>query len=311
MKSVIALRILEDNMRLIKIQWPFVPHPPSPGAIGVVSRRRLARFYFNLVELLMVIGIIFVVMALLLPALAKTREKGKYANWLEYSNHATANLNLVIFYDLQEGDGDTLENRALGPEEYPNFIPTHFAGDIQNAYWITGRWSGKGALYFNGSAWVESSDLPPPLPGADAEQSVLWWHKISSVDNNTQTIFDFSSSDGTSAVQGGFRNGKISVWNSDGDILVQNSDSPILDQWQQCCYTLTVNGSDYTHRLYVNAKLVDTQNTAPQTDVPDQFWLGRQSGAGDFYEGYLDQIMVFNRVLPESEIVDDYEAGKP
>ena len=102
-------------------------------------RRRCAANPFTIIELMVVITIMLVVAALLLPAISKSRQKARYARWQGFANGVKADPNLLVCYDFQERKGSTITNQAVGPENTPEFNPTHFDGTINSGIWAQGR----------------------------------------------------------------------------------------------------------------------------------------------------------------------------
>jgi prepilin-type N-terminal cleavage/methylation domain-containing protein len=263
---------------------------------------------FTLIELLVVVTIISVLAAMLLPAISKSRQKAKYSRWLGFANAAKADPNLLVYYNFQEGESLTLFNNAVGPERVVNFNPSYFDATIKNAKWVEGRWPQKGALFFNGSAWAQTGEIPVDLPLMNEPQTIIWWHLISTASAATQTIIDIHGQN--AAIQPGFRAGKIAVWKHGGQVLVQDPKVPVTEQWQHCAYTLSVSGNTYTHKLYVNGELANQTNAAPQTLRPNVFWLGRWSGGSEYFTGYLDELLFFDRDLSAQEIKNHLNMGR-
>ena len=67
--------------------------------------------------------------------------------WSDYQSQIIADPALVAYFDFREGSGDILDNRAKQNPE--------LRGEIHQAAWTQGRWSGKSALAFGGSSYVE------------------------------------------------------------------------------------------------------------------------------------------------------------
>jgi hypothetical protein len=99
-------------------------------------------------------------------------------------------------------------------------------------------------------------------------------------------------------------NGDAGGWNTIGGPAVQ------LNTW-----THLVGTFDGTNKLfYVNGKLVasSTPTFAPNTENPLRFGAGRTEGEGDyFFEGDVDEVSFYNKVLTQAQVVQHFVAGRP
>jgi hypothetical protein len=107
--------------------------------------------HFTIIELLVSITILATLASLLMPSLTQSRERARFARWLQFNKQCSNDPSCVINLNFQEGEGGLLTNSAYGYEA-EGFNADDYKGFIRGDYqWGQGRWSKyKKALQLDG-----------------------------------------------------------------------------------------------------------------------------------------------------------------
>ena len=84
--------------------------------------------------------------------------------------------------------------------------------------------------------------------------------------------------------------------------------------WQQACKTtMEPAGSVAKRRLYVDGRLdAENESSLPLRQNNESVWLGANSmSPGCEFQGLIDEVAVFARVLSADEVAAMFEAGSP
>ena len=177
------------------------------------------------------------------------------------------------------------------------------SGTIYTAKWANGRF-GYG-LEFNGSTnYVQISDVGGTT--GTSPHSVSMWFKTNSV-TGIHHLLDSLSFDGQSIYSAGttLRYERYSAGTKRADC----STALETGQWYQVVTTFdSTNGM----KIYLNGSL-DGSNSNTGS-ILSGYWykyIGKRSGVADYFDGFIDEVAIYNRVLTAAEIKRLYNWGKP
>ena len=89
--------------------------------------------------------------------------------------------------------------------------------------------------------------------------------------------------------------------------------TPVVDTWYQFVYTVAKSGSNYIGTLYVNNSAISgtTTSTIAPTSDPAGIRIGRLWDVGQYINGSIPVVRIYNRALTTTEIAQNYNALLP
>jgi RHS repeat-associated protein len=194
---------------------------------------------------------------------------------------------LEVLLKLDEGSGTTAsDSSGMGHDGTLN-------GGVA---WVTGQ-SGQ-ALSFDGVDDYVSCSLETGLPANNAAQTIVWRMNVASNPSGVQCAIDLHNDSSSSAVQCGFRNSTVGVWNHGGNVLA-SATPPSAGNWHH--YAYTYDGT--THKLYIDGTQAGSSTATAQTAAVTSFVLGRwNGGAQEYFAGKLDDLRIYSRTLSADEV---------
>jgi len=182
-------------------------------------------------------------------------------------------------------------------------------GTCYNTSWIDGK-NGK-ALDFNGtSSYVEISDSSV-LRGLS---NVTWsfWFKADTIPGATSGKF---LRQGSYNYVFGMKDSKyfFEIWNEDNTkVLNWNPTSPTPTENAWTFITITYDSTNGKIRIYINGELEDTIDMTSGKSLNNttgSLFIGALDSSNEFYDGIIDEIRIYNRVLSPEEIFNLFAYG--
>jgi len=272
---------------------------------SVVWRRS---FGFTLIELLVVITIISILAAMLLPALAVAKQKGKYGRWLGSTSSLKADPDLMAYYNFQNEDfhmvagGPLVENKAQGIncEKYRKDI---LNGTMKNGPLpCQGRWPGKVGIKFDGSN--DYVDVPHAKAiGADVQEQLTVMMSFKSYETLSKSGSSRRALEKGGCyffLQGYGTGGMNFLVNSKGtNYCVGIQEALDADSW----HIVTGVVGDGKISVYLDGEHKETKSIpGPIKDDPGQTLEFGRSDSPAYLNGVIDEVSIFSRALSPDEI---------
>ncbi|MDD4531635.1 MAG: LamG domain-containing protein [Candidatus Pacebacteria bacterium] len=255
---------------------------------------KLFKTAFTLIELLVVIAIIGILSGLIIVTMNGVTSKANIAKAQVFSNSLrnALMLNLVAEYKLDSNAKDSWGNHTEGTISGPQ----PYSSCPQNTCYS-----------FDGSDdYIELPDSPD-LRMTTGGTISAWIYPKSDGESNSGRIIDKSTStDGENGYAFGLTNTRRIGFRVNGHSLETQNDVTTWNQWQLA--TVVFSGSVRT--IYINGIQVDSDPFAYlPPDVSGLIRVGQRAGAADrTFNGYIDEIRIYNAVIPASQIKEQYYA---
>jgi len=211
---------------------------------------------------------------------------------------------LVAYYKFSEGNGT--ETRDISGSEN-NGTLTNFNFNVADG-WVQGKY-GSGLQFDGSNDWINATNNPILNMGARNLTFSLWM-KPSNL-NGLQALL-FKGDTGVGAARG------YGIATSDTSIRVQVTANTELsffsnknDLTNGVWYFILVTKDNSTTKLYINGAL-DKSQTSPVGSTDDTslpLTIGRLGDSTYYYNGVIDEVMIFNRSLSASEIQEIYASS--
>lgn len=297
--------------------------------------RFLGRRGFTLVELLVVIGIIGILAALLLPALQQAQKQAKYARWQGHNKDLSQDVRVSVHYvfDKPGSDPAKIENRAVGDvanDALQTFMSTQDGTLTSEDMWVedAGRFGNHYSLEFDGASRVKAGDIDTidntkgisvlawvRATGTGSDGAII--HKEDAWFSASPLLVWMDAADNKYSRTNTFT--CISESKNDKNVRVVGPDKAAedSDQWYCIAYTCKPGIADGM-KLFINGDLADSSDTTimntPLHGNSDALRIGcGYDGSSEYryFQGYIDQVTIFNDAIDPGEAKAWYEMGKP
>jgi len=257
--------------------------------------KKIVKQAFTLIELLVVIAIIGILSGLIVVAMGGVTTKATIAKAQIFSNSLKNSLmlNLIAEYKLDGNVEDTWGGHAAGSTSTISVISSCVQ---QSCYSFDGANSYLGLN--------DASDLRLINGGTIS----VWIYPKSDGEGPAGRIIDKSSdASGLNGYVFGLANTRRIQFKINGNGIETSDNTTTWNKWQ--LVTITFNGSVRT--IYIDGVQVDSDAFAylpPDNSVGIR--IGNRSGGLDYtFNGYIDELRIYNVVISTSQIKEQYYTG--
>lgn len=145
------------------------------------------------------------------------------------------------------------------------------------------------------------------LPAMDSAKTISWWFYAKAmpeydVELGAENMLALVDSTSGIGIQFGFRAKEyktkgFDVWQWGGGTFL-DMDFPKFNTWHHCLYIY----EGTTHTFYLDDKLLKTSTVKAKSGTPNILMLGNYPGGDQFFNGKIDEVRIYKRVLSSSEI---------
>ena len=233
-------------------------------------------------------------------------EQVEIKRWQDYSQSLRRDPSAVFYYDFEKDPTDSQRLRDRSSASPLDAM-------IEGCNWVSGRWSGKGALLFENSGDTGKLDIP----GEFQAVTLMAWIKPNRFEHTLQVIMNTEGWEPGEHHWQVLRSGAIRAGiKLDGTVVSAEKTVP-RNRWIHLAAVL--DREEGIARYYADGEEVAL---CPLTsEIPLQFgpctigaWTGINSNEWPHnreFRGRMDELAMFSRAFSAEEIVSAYNAGRP
>lgn len=222
----------------------------------------------------------------------------------EAQNYAEANANLIGHWAFEEGSGQSANDSTANG----------FHGTIAgNPAWVSGQVGG--ALSLNGQTDYISLPLLSSGVYGTNQRTIMFWFNASDFDTGlARTIMHMANGGTGSGLWIFAEDNGISV-GFNGHRVIFDKGNLNTDTWYHFALVIPSNSTTGQVRGYINGvqKNLATEGGSPRTINSGSIapFIGADNGNGNFFQGSIDEVKVFDRALTDNEIANEYSPTIP
>ena len=206
---------------------------------------------------------------------------------------------LVLYYSFDKDEGDHVSDLSG---------KGHRAA-VHGAKWIADGPCGGGMSFDGKSAYIESGDAGLPL--GDAPRSIAFWFRLrkGGARSSAEILgYGTETANHLSVLGMDWRLGRDSVsFTQCGGVFVSATKMK-FGQWYHVVYVYGGNGA---HRFYIDGRESSGLNELGSIDTvaAGKFVVG-STGTGRYFNGCIDEVMMYDRALTEAEAKQVHAYGR-
>ena len=170
----------------------------------------------------------------------------------------------------------------------------------------TSNVSNKGNILFNGSSDYVTGIGSSIVPTSTAPYTVsVWCYRNTNNLNSKELLAQWTSANSSNSFFFGFNNSNVRFTDNWNDVVVSGAGN--TNVWMNLVGVYTVSNA----YIYLNGVLAATKGSGFTYTGTGPLIIGRQGELnGEYFDGRISNVLIYNRALAASEISQNYEADK-